>query len=341
MKKLITLLAMVIVTASFQVFAEEIEVQPTFSSKTSAQDRVWVGTFQLVWNDFIDKVLFNPVRFREGNPSIVNDLNRREFSSYDLSEDSFYKYAGKVKKNTKKQIAKAIKRKFKESSDILDKLDINPRNDMYLIYAMLKKDFEFVREFDKLERAAFGDDVVADYFGINADSNPMLGQGVKVLFYNDPSDYAVKLITKDKDEIYLYKNASNKPFKYIYSDLLKKKLMYEGETEFKKVDELKVPNISFNEFKSFEELTNRRIMGTNMVINQAVETIKFDMNNKGVKLKSEAAMTVMTTALLPPEELVPRLFYFDDTFVIFLKERGKRNPYFALRVNDIRKFQKN
>ena len=63
------------------------------------------------------------------------------------------------------------------------------------------------------------------------------------------------------------------------------------------------------------------------------------MNHKGVKLKSEAAMTVMTTALLPAEEQTPRLFYFDDTFVIFLKEKEKNSPYFALRVNDITKFQ--
>jgi len=42
---------------------------------------------------------------------------------------------------------------------------------------------------------------------------------------------------------------------------------------------------------------------------------------------------------LPPEEIVPRLFYFDDTFVIFLKEKEKKRPYFALRVNDITKFQ--
>ena len=82
----------------------------------------------------------------------------------------------------------------------------------------------------------------------------------------------------------------------------------------------------------------KRIMGTNLVINQAMETIKFDMNNKGVKVKSEAAMTVMTTALAPEEEA--RMFAFDDTFVIFLKEKGKNSPYLALRVNDIEKFQK-
>ena len=62
------------------------------------------------------------------------------------------------------------------------------------------------------------------------------------------------------------------------------------------------------------------------------------MNNTGVKLKSEAAITAMMTALAPPEE--PRMFYFDDTFVVFLKEKGKEKPYFALRVYDINNFQK-
>lgn len=35
----------------------------------------------------------------------------------------------------------------------------------------------------------------------------------------------------------------------------------------------------------------------------------------------------------------PRYFYVDDTFAIFLKEKGKSKPYFAGRVDDITKFQ--
>ena len=105
MKKLIALLVTIILTTNIQTFASNIEVQPTFSSRTNAQDRVWVGTFQVVWNDFINKIVFNPIRFREGNPPIVNDLNKQEFTTNDLSEDSYYKYVGKVKKNTKKQAA--------------------------------------------------------------------------------------------------------------------------------------------------------------------------------------------------------------------------------------------
>ena len=145
------------------------------------------------------------------------------------------------------------------------------------------------------------------------------------------------LKTKGNDEVYLYKNSSNKAFRILYDEMLKKQAAYLGDVEFSNYDELKVPNIKFFEEKSYEELTGKRIMGTNLVIDQAMQTIKFDMNNKGVKLKSEAAMTVMTTALLPQSD--PRFFYFDDTFVIFLKEKDKNTPYFALRVNDIKKFQ--
>ncbi len=340
MKKIISILIGILLFSNIQAFASDIEVQATMLSRTNAQDRVWVGTFQIVWNEFIDKIVFNPVRFREGTPVFVQELNSKSFTTDDISESCYYKFTGKVKKNTKKQITKAIRKKFKETSDILDKLDLNPRNDMLLIYAMLKKDFEFLKAFDKLGVSKFGADSEAEYFGIEKYSDNSLGRAVEVLFYNNIDDFAIKLLTTSRDEVYIYKNSSNKQFNLIYSEMIKKQKAYEGSRKFKDQDELKVPNISLAEEKVFDELTNKRIMGTNLVINQALETIKFDMNNKGVKLKSEAAMTLMTTALRPDEDIVPRLFYVDDTFVIFLKEKEKLSPYFALRVNDITKFQK-
>lgn len=339
MKKIICTILTLLITTSIQCFALGIEIQPTMYSRSNAQDRLWVGSFQLVWNDFMDKIVHNPIRFREGNPPLVNELNRQTFTYEDISEKSYYKYAGKVTKKTKRNIEKGIRKKFKESSDLLDKLDLTARNDMYIIYAMLKKDFEFINEFDKLGRSAFGEEDMVEYFGVNKNSSSTLRNGVKILFYNAPDDYAVMLKTKNNDEVYLYKNITNKSFNSIYRDLTKKTKAFNGNQELRKIDELKIPNISFFEEKSYDELANRRIMGTNLVINQALQTVKFNMNNKGVKLKSEAAMTTMTTSLLPPEELVPRLFYFDSTFVMFLKEKGKENPYFAMRVHDIKKFQ--
>ena len=340
MRKLLSLLTMFIFATSIQTFAGDIEIQPTMDSKPTTQDRVWVGSFQLVWNDFIDKIVFNPIRFREGTPIMVYELNKKAFTVNDISDNSYYKYDGKVKKNTKKIISKAIRRKFKEKSYLLDKLELTHRNDMYIVYSMLNKEFEFVKEFDKLGRYAFGAENIAEYFGVNKYASADQTSGIRVLFYNDPNDYAVVLNTTGKDYVFLYKNASNKPFKQLYADMKMKEKAYNGRTDFKSVDELRIPNISFFEEKSYDELSNRRIMGTNLSISKALQTVKFNMDNKGVKLKSESGLTAVTTSLLPPEELVPRLFYFDNTFVMFLKEKDKSRPYFALRVNDITKFQK-
>ena len=222
MKKILGLLISIMFLGNIQAYAKDIEVLPTINSRSAAQDRVWVGTFQLVWNDFMDKIVYNPIRFREGTPNSVMELNQQSFTINDISNNSYYKYTGKIKKNTKRQISKGLRRTLKESSDIINKLDLEPRNDKYIIYAMLKKDFEFINAFDKLGNSAFND-VPAEYFGINNDSNKqLLGRGGQVLFYNDPSDYAVKLLTTGCDEVFLYRNATNKPFNYIYSDMLKK-----------------------------------------------------------------------------------------------------------------------
>lgn len=335
MKKLIVSLLTTLMLYS-PVMAANIDVLPTMQSKTNVQDRVWVGTFQIVWNDFMDKIAHNQIKFPGGTPVMVNELNKQDFTVEDLNENCYYRYVGKIKKNTKKIISKAIKKKFNENSDLLDQLNLTPAKDRFIVYAMLKKDFQFVNPFDKLGVQNFRDSEV-EYFGINGESDKSLDEGVKVLFYNSPSDFAVMLDTNNKDEVYLYKTATTKTFNYIYSDMLKKQEAYDGDSKFNDVDELKVPFLKFFEERSFDEVCNKRIKGTNLIIEQALETIKFEMDNTGVKLKSEAAMTAMMTALLPQNE--PRYFYFDDTFVLFLKEKGKNKPYMALRVHDINNFQ--
>jgi hypothetical protein len=145
MKKIIAFLFILTMLINVKAFAADIEIQPTMYSKSNAQDRLWVGSFQLVWNDFINKIVHNPIRFREGTPISVIELNQQSFSMDDISESNYYKYAGKVRKNTKRTISRGIRKKFHESSELLDKLDLTPRSDMFIVYAMLKKEFEFLK----------------------------------------------------------------------------------------------------------------------------------------------------------------------------------------------------
>lgn len=338
MYKFLSIIVSLLLMINMSAFAADIELQPTMRARTNAQDRVWVGTLQLVWNDFISKYVHNPVRFREGTPKDVQDLNRQEFSVKDLSDKCFYKYAGAINKRTKKMITKAIKKKLNETSDILDKMDLTPGSNSFLIYTMLKKDFDFIYEFDKLDKSTFGENFQAEYFGITSKTSEKVAENIEVLFYNNSDDFALKIKTKDKDELYLYKNPSNKSFRDLYADMNRKSAKYEGRKDFQKEDMFKVPNLKLDVTRDYEEFAGKRVMGTNLVITKVIQTAKFDMNNKGVKLKSEAAMTIMKTAL-QPQINEPRYFYLDDTFVLYLKENDKRNPYFALRVNDISKFQ--
>ncbi len=338
-RRIFGLVILFILSIFIPAFAYDIEVQPTMISKSNEQDRVWVGTFQIVWNEFIDKYVHTPVRLKDGTPTYVYELNLKTFDASNLSDKCYYKYSGNITKNTVKNIKKAIKKKFDETSDILDVLNPIPGPDNFIIYAMLKKDFEFIKEFDKLGEFSFGKNMTAEYFGVDNNTQNDIKTGVKVLYYNNPKDFAVMLLTKDNEEVYLYKNAANKNFMALYGDMKGKASGYKGSKKFEKDDKLRVPNIKLDLTKTFEELTERRVIGTNIIISKAMETVIFNMDNKGVQLKSEAAMTFVESIGPNAKKPAPRNFYFDDTFVIFLKEHNARTPYFALRVSDITKFR--
>ena len=91
----------------------------------------------------------------------------------------------------------------------------------------------------------------------------------------------------------------------------------------------------------FTEIQNKAFYFSNglpYTIEKAIQTIEFELDRKGGKIKSEAGMMAKNeSAIMFPEER--REFFIDDTFAIFLIEEGKDAPYFAGKINDITKFQ--
>ena len=320
-------------TPSIKSIKTDMNVVLSLEDRIS-ENTVWCGTFNLIWNDLKNDLAKQDIVFNQ-QTEIINNLNKGTFTTADLSEDSYYKIYGMPSLQLKEQIEEGIKEKFNETSDILDDFNWDSKDlKDYFLYVMLKKEFEFPQVFTELKNGKFGEYENVKYFGIDDSTKDNVRNQVEVLYYNSKEDFAVKLITKTDDEVILVKGCNKNTFKEVYNEVNEK--TNTTYSEFSKIDKLKIPNITFNLKKEITEVENKRFAfanGDEYKIEKALQTIQFQLNKKGGKIKSESGMMVNKTAAIMPEK--SRKFFFDDTFTIFLKEKNKQLPYFAAEISDI------
>ena len=316
-----------------QSIKEKAEMTPTYTSKISSIDtnKVWVGTFNLVWNDFMNDVIGDKIEFEDGYSALADELNKQTFTVEQLNKNSYFKIHGKENLTLKNQIEQGIKQKFNETSSIIDKCDWK-KGEGYVLYAMLKKEFNFLEKFPTLNENTFGDSKEkVKYFGIEPDTEQVASKNIEILFYNSKEDFAIKLKTKEGEEVYLYRTTGeNKSFEENYKEMQVKQSKYNGEKTWNKNDILNIPFIKVKDEINYDELCGRYIKNTDWYIAQALQTIDFELNNYGGSVKSEALIEAFKSALLEKG----REFIFNNDFILFLKEEDKTKPYFALKVDN-------
>jgi len=294
-------------------------------------NQVWVGTFNLVWNELMEELGGN-VEFEEGNSDLANELNKRTFTKEMLNEDSYYIKSDYVSKDLKQRIETDLKNKFNTESKVLDRIDWNSK-DEYLLYAMLRKEFTFEYPFVEKKANVFGDSVEkVKYFGLEAFSMDECFEQIEVLFYNSSEDFAIKIETVEGEEVILYRTSNVDNFEDTYTHMTQQAEEYTGRREMiREKDELTVPFVKVNAEINYDELCNKIIKGTEQAfIKQAVQVVDFELNNYGGNITSEAFIDIYMC--ISDEE--PRYFNFTDDFVLYLKEETSEKPYFALFVND-------
>jgi len=311
------------------------QITPTYTSRISTMDsnKVWTGTFNLVWNDFMNDVVKGKIEFDDGDSPLADELNKQSFTAKELSNNSYYKIHGQSTSKLRSEIENSIKQKFNEESTILDKVDWdNPES--YVLYAILKKEFNYLEKFSLLPDNTFGDsENRVKYFGIDAGTGNKASKNVEVMFYNSKEDFAIKLKTQEGEEVILYKTTGeNKSFEENYNEMVKKQENYSGDRKFGDKDILRIPFIKVNDEINYDELCGRTIKRTNgMYIRQALQTIDFELNNIGGSVKSEALIEALKESIIE----IDRKFAFESDFILYLKEENKAKPYFALKVDDI------
>ena len=277
------------------------------------------------------------VEFEDGNSMLVDELNKRTFTKDMLSKDDYYIKVGKTSPKLKEEIKNELSQKFNINvSNVLDEIDFeNDTNAImgYTVYSMLIKNFEFIVPFDKLGGLKFNDsEGYVEYFGINNASDESLNQNVEVLFYNNQNDFAVKLKTKENEELILYMNETYTSFNDMYNEIEEKSKNYSGDKTFNQSDELKIPYINVDTIINYDELCGKIIKDTDqMYISNAIQNVKFTLNEKGGNLLSEATVVSEYNSLAENA----RFFNFTKPFIIFMKEENKSKPYFSLKVDNV------
>lgn len=283
-----------------------ITMNPTYKSTISENtiNNLWVGTLDIAWNELNGILGKEKIEF-EKDIDIVNELNNSEFTKNSLDKDDYIINVTKTDTNG------------------------------YKIEAELTKKLTFYESFDNLtneENRAFGNGTEnIKWFGINNVSSENINKNIEVLFFNnsDSKEFAVKLFTKEGDEIILYKTNSNKSFDELYNDMEDKAKEYSGNKSFGKDDELLLPYVRVNGVISYDELYGKTIKDTNgLVMYDVIQIVNFYLNEKGCNLTSGLSMTTEYLSA------ATRYFYYTDTFVIFMKEKNSDKPYFALKVDN-------
>lgn len=287
---------------------------PSFESTIDENtiNNLWVGTLDLAWKELKERTGLNSIDLEEGNLPVVDALNNSKFSKKDLDSND---YNIKVERTG---------------------------NGGYIIDTTLQKELNFLEVFDNFSLDydfKFGDSSEPlKFFGVNNATSEEVNKNVEILFYNRESDtssfsndFAVKLKTKEGDEIILYRTNDNKSFEEYYKDLQSKTETYTGSREFGEDDELRVPYVKTVGRIAYNELFCKTIKGTNgMYFEDIIQNVNFNLNEKGCNLGSDVTLVTECLGI----GMDTKYCYFQDKFVIFMKEKDVNNPYFALKVDN-------
>lgn len=292
---------------------------------------IYCSTFQLAWNELRDSILIDSL---PDAPEVLKMLDKRLSTKEDISEDDYLVMTGYESKGIIEKIKRQLKRKFGYKSALLYTEEIYG----VVAYAFLFKSLMFKEEFEGLRPTYFysnEEPTKVKCFGIkkislSKEKHKLLRKQVSILDYKNDNDFIISLSsTSPDDEIILAKISPEKTLLETIESI-EGRIKSAHPTLLKKDEILKIPKLDFDITHSYDEITSylsRLARGPA----KAIQNICFRLNKKGAILKSEALIRYKGRKHVPKR---PRMFIFNEPFLIYLKEKTGKYPYFAMWVDN-------
>ncbi len=285
---------------------------------------LWCATFQMAW-DAATKSLGGPLRLQPASP-VADSLNRGPFKKDWIDQESITIAGGSVADGVLDRIDQGARAR-NMVSELTDELRKISAPDDLVFHALLKKDLEFEKPFARLGKWKVGKRSVP-WFGFTPEQKGTapLKQQVGVHRYAAKDDFVIELFSKQTDDQLILAKLPKAPASV--ADLSRTVLgnVVAKPEPAEPADLLAVPNLVADETVSFSELEGKTVVGTGRFIRAAKQTIDFRMDEKGVKLRSEATLSLGCSANIRVE---PRLMILDPPFAVLMKRKGAPEPYFV------------
>jgi len=309
---------------------------------------LWCGTFQLAWNEVCQRTggdlqLTNQnLRPSSEAAHMIDVLNKRAFTKTNIDEASYVALAGTVADKIDERIVAAVKNKFHNEfkPKLLPEKYTTGRPQDLVAYACLFKRLSFEVPFERLDDSLTFAGTRVRAFGIartKANHDLMYPQ-IRILDFQSDTNFIIELKTKSEGDRLILAKVQPVGTLGETASIVTRRIANLPDQSAGTNDILIVPRIGFDLLREYVELENLGLAsGTTNVardlqLRRALQSIKYEMNEKGVELRSEAHMAFACAK----EEEPPRthIMIFDQPFLILLQRTSAPVPYFALWVDN-------
>jgi hypothetical protein len=307
---------------------------------------VWCGTTQLGWKHLEKDVLHAPPAIPSAEP-VISRLNQASLNEDDLPDGSFIATAGYIKDRIAEKVKTEMVQRFQKNVE----LGSMPESDGILVYAYLQTACAFsIPYFDSREPFCFrdstGKETEVAAFGIEEKHEyayQRLRDQIEVLYaLRNPRKMEVEEFALDlcKDSSPNQFVVASVPFKEsllaTLEDTETKIAQYGNQPDaqyrekFGVRDVLLVPNMNWEIRHRFAELegSDKRFANpgfTGYYIERAEQAIRFKLDRSGAELASESKIYCKPMATH---------FVLDHPFLIYIKKRGQKHPFFVMWVDN-------
>ncbi|MCE5279209.1 MAG: hypothetical protein ABFD92_10385 [Planctomycetaceae bacterium] len=298
---------------------------------------IWCGTFQLAWNEIGD-LIKEPPRFLL-QPPMVDALNNRTFTRDDLDRESYVALAGFVRDGIFGRIDSALAQTFKgkASPRFKPSFDLTPRPQDIVAYSYLFKHLEFPVPFEKLSEPLVFAGSKVESFGTREfkSGHQHMYEQVAIFDYQNQSDFVVDLAVKDKrDRLILAKVRPAATLAETIAEVQRR--LEEPPVKMTWADVLVVPKFNFDVTRNFRELRGLHLVSKDPAVAKdlqilaAVQNIRFEMDEKGVRLRSESHVSIGCSSEPRPRHIM----IFDAPFLLLMQRADSKRPYYAMWVDN-------